>query len=86
MNEKEEMNPAWLFIDKNTKPLSLWAKCKNCGEWNLIRKSTNSVQGLPSAKKLSKPIIKNCPKCGAAKGILIERVWFARRGMREPKA
>ena len=79
------MNPAWFFSDKKGKPLSLWAKCKNFGKWNMIREGINSIQNLPSPKKLSNPILKKCPKCGDEKGILVERVIFARKGMKEPK-
>ena len=77
------MNPAWFFSDKKGKPLSLWAKCKNCGKWNMIREGISSIQNLPSPKKLSKPILKKCEKCN--KEIIVERVWFARKGMKEPK-
>jgi hypothetical protein len=82
--KKEEMNPAYFFMDKNGKPLSLWAKCKDCGKWNIIREGANSIQNLPSLKKLLKPIIQRCTKCGEEKGILVERGWHSRKGMKEP--
>jgi hypothetical protein len=82
MKTKKEINPAWFFlINKGKMSLSLWAKCKKCGKWNRIeRADITDLSPLPM-----KPIEESCQKCGDEKGILIERVFFARKGMKEPK-
>jgi hypothetical protein len=81
---KKEMNPAWLFKSNEGKKsfsFTLWAKCKNCRKWNRIERA--DIKDLSPLPK--KPIEEPCQKCGNEKGIFIERVFFARKGMKEPK-
>ena len=75
-----KMNFGWFFIGKNRK-MSLWAKCNNCGKWNRIeRENITNLKPLPE-----KPIVEHCSKCGENK-VVIERIAFARKGMKEPKS
>jgi predicted ATP-dependent serine protease len=80
LSKKESRNPAWFFINNKGK-MSLWAKCKNCGKWNSIRnEDVTDLSPLPQ-----KPIEAPCSKCEDKKGIFVERVFFARKGMKEPR-
>lgn len=76
MKEKKEMNVCWLFLDRK----EIWVRCKECGEPHKIRQGADISKFRP---KPENPIIEICPNTG--KEIIIERVWFARKGMKELK-
>jgi len=72
------MGVSWLFLD-GTRPLEIWAKCE-CGKWNKVCEKEEISDFKPAPEK---PIKKMCKKCDAE--IEIQRVYFARKGMRKPR-
>jgi predicted ATP-dependent serine protease len=72
------MNVGWLFLDKK----EIWTKCKECGKWNKIREKADIDRFRPSPEKPAKEI---CQNADCRKELVIERIWFARKGMKKPK-
>ena len=81
MSTSEKMNVAWLFLDKNLHPLEIWVKCKDCGKWNKVCEKREIGDFRPTA---TSPTKKVCANSQCRKQIKIERVWFARRGLKKP--
>lgn len=77
LNPEKEMNPSWLFTDKS----EIWSKCNKCGEWNKIAEKGETDKFRASPEK---PFENICDVC-KRKGIFVERVWFARKGMKYQK-
>jgi hypothetical protein len=79
MNSKQEMNVSWLYLDER----EIWAKCKECGKWNKICEKSDIDKFKPSPEKPTNVPCQN-PKC-PRREFVIERVFFARKGMKKPK-
>jgi len=73
MNNKK-MGVGWLFPAAS----EIWAKCQECGVWNRINVKISDFRPSPE-----KPYQTQCVKCSA--NMTIERVWFARKGLKRPK-
>jgi predicted ATP-dependent serine protease len=72
------MNAGWLFLEDR----EIWAKCKECGKWNKLREKSDIDIFRPSKEKSAKEI---CQNAEYRKELIIERVWFARKGMNKPE-
>jgi hypothetical protein len=70
---KSEEFPAWLHL-----PNELRVRCRNCGTWKSFKVDISKYKPTPEMPKEDK-----CDKCGHV--IKIDRVWFARKGMKKPK-
>jgi predicted ATP-dependent serine protease len=79
MKRGTNMGVSWLFFD-GTRPLEVWAKCSKCGKWNKIREKAEISDFKPTPEK---PVRETCKKCGST--IVIQRVSFARKGMKKPR-
>lgn len=83
----ELMKNCWLFM-----PNSVWVVCNKCYEIGLRRKDNYWTQVVPSPYSLSDfmnasrggKIVIRCKQ--DLHDIIIQRVWFAREGMREPES
>jgi len=71
---KSEVFPAWLYF-----PNELRVRCRNCGTWKWISFNVDLAKYKPSPEK---PYEYECEKCHQA--IKVDRVWFARKGMKRP--
>ena len=74
---KKEMNVARCFFNMK----EIWTKCKNCGRWNKIREGAEIDKFRPTPKK---PITVICQNGECGKEIVVERLWFSRKGMKTP--
>lgn len=69
-----KMNIGWLFFADS----EIWAKCRKCAEWNKVNVRMDKFRPTPK-----EPHKMRCVKCNAI--IAIDRVYFARKGMKKPK-
>lgn len=81
----ELMKNCWLFM-----PNSVWVVCNKCYEigrkdnyWTQVVPSPYSLSDFMNASRGGKIVIR-CKQ--DLHDIIIQRVWFAREGMREPES
>jgi len=71
MNDSMKMGNAWYFPDGE-----IWAKCQECGTWKEIDKKLDTFKRSPEKPYQT--------LCNQGHLISIQRVWFARKGLKKP--